>query len=164
MSYCVIEDVSNANPIRTVYNVLSKPSAAAVEGFIVQIAGEIDARLAAAGLIVPVTAPASFLDYLKRVNVIGAAYMAETAQFPENATNPDNPRFSPQGDRYYKQYREMLADLSSRKAIPPEVLMSATALARSYLTDNPDNFASRDGSTAGQQPMFGSGRSHLKEF
>lgn len=82
MSYCVLADVQALNPTRT-YSATTTPNTTQVQGFINDIAGEIETVLQGRGLAVPVTVPAAFLTFLKQLNAIGAAAMTERAMFPE---------------------------------------------------------------------------------
>lgn len=82
MSYCTITDVKGFNPKRT-YSATSTPTEAQVTEFIEKIAGEIDTVLQGRGLVTPIVTPAEFVTFLKQTNAVGAAALAERAQFPE---------------------------------------------------------------------------------
>jgi len=101
MAYCAIADVRALNPKRT-YSSSSTPTQTQVEGFITQIANEIDSILSSRGLTVPVTAPAHFLAHLEQVNAYGAAALAEMAMFPEAGM----PGGTPQGSNYWAIYEK----------------------------------------------------------
>ena len=82
MAYCDIDDVKALNPKRT-YSATTTPTETQVEGYIDDIAVEIDNILQAQGYTVPVTTPTNFVDYLKTLNARGAAAQAEMAMFPD---------------------------------------------------------------------------------
>jgi len=162
MSYCVVADVQAMNATRLTgnggvgYTATSVPNTTQVQAFIDEIAGEIDSILGAAAVLTPVTAPGSFVAFLKRLNALGAAYQAEAAMFPESAGSVGG---TPQAQRYYTQYMAGLASLKDRSGIDPTVATSgSSSAARSYLTDNPDNDPLTDGTTEGQQPVFAMSR------
>jgi len=82
MSYCTTTDVQTLNPTRT-YGAATTPTITQVQAYVDQIAGEIDTVLQGRGLAVPITTPAVFVTFLKQLNAVGAAAMAERAMFPE---------------------------------------------------------------------------------
>ena len=82
MSYCTTTNVQALNPKRT-YNASSTPTLAQVGEYVTQIAGEIDTVLQGRGLTTPVLTPAEFVTFLKQLNAVGAAAIAERAMFPE---------------------------------------------------------------------------------
>jgi hypothetical protein len=137
MSYCTLADVEALNAQRTPYSASTRPADGQVEDFIADIASEIDSVLSAAGLAVPVLAPAAFVSFLQRLNAYGAAALAEMAKFPESDRGQGS---SPQGDRYWSLYREGIKALKDRSAIHAGAVRASTGpfLARSYRTDNPD--------------------------
>lgn len=159
MSYTTIVSVQALNSKRTTYSDTvpsggTRPTATQVGTFITDIAGQIDAVLASVYVATPVTAPASFLSFLDLVNAWGAAALAEAAAFPEFDGGPGN---TPQAMRYWKMYQDALAAFADGKMIDPSVAVSAAdTLARSYLSDNPDNtgYDEADGVVAGSQPPF----------
>lgn len=158
MSYAAVSDVQGLNAKRTAYSTSTKPTLTQVQGFVDQISAEIDAVLAAKNVATPVTAPASFVTFLLGTNALGAAALAEAAEFPEFDGGPG---FTPQAQRYWAMYQSRLDELKLGAAIDPAVTVSdADNLARTYLTDNPDNlgFDGSDGFTDGQQPVFSIGR------
>lgn len=76
--YCSVDDVEalNAQQVGSAgYTTTTNPTAVQVQGFVDQVYAQINAVLASAGIIVPVTAN----DYLKMLNAIGAAAWAIAA-------------------------------------------------------------------------------------
>lgn len=110
MAYAVISDVRKENPQRT-YSDSTKPTTTQVEGFITDIAGEIDTVLAGRGMTVPVTTPAEFLTYVTHINALGAAALAERAGFPEAS----GPLATPASVVLWKQYQDGLKYLKEGK-------------------------------------------------
>lgn len=164
MAYAAITDVQALNAKRTTYSANTTPTAAQVTTFITNIAAEIDSVLAAAKTLTPVTAPASFVGFLLNLNALGAAALAETAQFPEVPSGAGDQASSPHSQRLWKMYQDGLASLKDGSAIDPlSACSSAEALAETYLTANPDNDPHNDGSEDGQQPAFSMQRS-LRDF
>jgi len=82
MSYCTTADVQTLNPTRT-YDAATTPTLTQVQAYVDQIAGEVDTVLQGRGLVVPVAAPSVFVTFLRQLNAVGAAAMAERAMFPE---------------------------------------------------------------------------------
>jgi len=153
MSYCVLADVSAHNVARTVYSASTKPTDTQVQSFIDQIAGQIDAALAATHILTPCTGPAGFVAFLKLANSIGAAALAEAAQFPE--FNPASPGNTPQSARYWKMFQGFIAGIIDNSLVDPGAAVSGNdPLAQTYLTDNPGWPTDDDGMTDGQQPVF----------
>lgn len=129
MAYAAIADVRAINPKRT-YDASSTPTATQVEGFIDDIAAEIDVILAGRGLTTPITEPADFLAHLVHVNAVGAAARAEFAMFPEA---DESPAGSPQGSRLWGQYQEYLRALRKE---PLPTTHEADLEAVSFYTEN----------------------------
>ena len=80
MSYCVLDDIKELNPKQN-YTSTSKPSTFQVEGYIDDIALDIDNALRAIGYTLPVTDATDLLT-LKKLNALGAAAQADWAMFP----------------------------------------------------------------------------------
>lgn len=79
--YASILHVANLNAARGTYNANTKPSASAVHEFLLEIAGEVDAKLRARGYSLPVAedAATSARKLLQSVNALGAAWRVELA-------------------------------------------------------------------------------------
>jgi hypothetical protein len=136
VAYATVTDVENLNPQRGRYDVKTVPTRQQVEGYLEQIAAEIDSVLAAQGLSTPVSAPATFLTFITRLNALGAAAQAELGAFPE-AEGSLGGSFS--GARYQRMYEAGLARLVKGEAIPPAAgTAGARVQAAAYGTDNPD--------------------------
>lgn len=107
MAYCTITDVRALNPKR-VYDAASKPTETQVNGYITQIAAEIDTVLLGRSLATPVTAPAEFVAHLKQVNAYGAAALAEMGMFPEQGGTASTPH----GQKLWSMYKDAMSRLS----------------------------------------------------
>ncbi len=129
MSYCTSADVQAANPKRT-YSASTTPTLVEVGEFVSQIAGEIDTVLTGRGLTVPVTAPAEFVTFLKKLNIVGAIAMCENAMFPEAVGQMSNVA----AERFWKQYRDGIKFLEDGQL--PSAAGSTTGLPFSFFTEN----------------------------
>lgn len=137
MAYALIADVQGLNSKRTDYSITTSPTSTEVTGFIDDISSEIDSHLAAQGITTPVTTPASFVNWLSRLNALGAAAQAEMTSFPESDGGQG---YTPQGDRYWAMYQQGLKAIDNGTAIPvgSSSTGGAALTARTYGTDNPD--------------------------
>jgi len=161
LAYADVNAVQALNTTRTAYSTSTKPTLVQVTEIIDEISGEIDAVLAQHAVLVPVTAPASFVKWLKNLNALGAAAQAEMAAFPEFDSGQGS---SPQGNRYWRMYQDGLKLLVDGIAIDPAAATSSDdTRARTFLTDYPDNDPQDAGFTEGQQPAF-SMSSKLRDF
>ncbi len=143
MAYATLDGVREQDP-RAVYSETSKPTAEQVEQLLVDVAGEIDTVLSAAGYTVPITAPATLLSTVTRLNAIGAAAMAHMGMFPESVGAGPT---SDLGSRLWKMYTDGLERLvEAGKAGATGTTGTATS-ARSYQVDNPTE-------TAAAQSLF----------
>lgn len=104
MSYCTSSDVQALNPRRT-YDSNSTPTLTQVDGYITQIAGEIDTVLQGRAFTTPVATPTEFVTWLKQLNALGAAALAERAMFPEAQGMLGGTAASAQ---HWKQYQDGL--------------------------------------------------------
>lgn len=96
---------------------------------------EIDARLSAAGVTVPVTAPASYLRALALLNSYGAAAAILKSMFPAAVGPGETPAYA----FWEKRYQDGLAALSGGTSVPPDVTDNLNfVLPSTYLTVNPD--------------------------
>lgn len=110
MAYAVIAGVQALNPKRT-YGASTTPTTTQVEGFITDIAAELDTVMAGRGLGVPVTTPAEFLAYVTHLNELGAAALAERAMFPEQS----GAGMTASGTELWRQYQAGLKYLRDGK-------------------------------------------------
>lgn len=101
MAYATIANVRSLNPKRT-YDATSTPTQTQVEEYLTRISEELDAILAGRGFTVPITTPASLLAFLTHVNALGAAALAEQAQFPEST----KPGTTAHGATLWAQYTD----------------------------------------------------------
>ena len=132
MAYCEIADVQALNPTRPTYSAGTKPTATQVEGYITDIAAEIDTALKARGLNTPVTAPTDFVAHLKQMNALGAAALADSAMFPEAM----GPGASPHGAWLWGLYKGALKSL--RESELP-VGSGGESKPTSYAVEHPDD-------------------------
>ena len=109
MAYCVIGDVQALNAQRGAYSGTTKPSINDVNAFIIEIAEEIDSVLVSVGVSVPVTGTTVFL---KRLNVMGAAAMAEASMAMDGTTESIEAR-----NWRWSIYQEGLKDIRTNPAI-----------------------------------------------
>ena len=132
MAYADLAAVIAITPQRAAYDTTTIPTAAQVGTFLTDIAGEIDARLEAAGIAVPVTSPASFVAWLGRLNAYGAASLAEEAANPEAEGGGV-------AERWWTRYTDGLKAISDGSALPASLAQSGSSrvMPRSYGTDNP---------------------------
>ena len=109
MPYCSVSDVEGMNANRKLtYSALTVPTRLQVEAFISEIAAEIDAVLSSKGISVPVTTN----DYLKLMNKMGAAAMADAALNVDGTNEVNSVR-----DWRWKKYNDMIADLKANPAM-----------------------------------------------
>lgn len=132
MTYADLSAVQALTPQRATYDTSSIPTAAQLTAFLDDCAGEIDARLEAAGIAVPVTTPASFVNWLRRVNAYGAASLAEEAANPEAEGGGV-------AERWWTRYTDGLKAISDGSALPASLAQSGNSrvMPRAYGTDNP---------------------------
>ena len=110
MAYCTVNDVEALNAGRTdLYTTTTDPSEAQVQGFIDQIAADIDSVLAAGGIATPV---AGGNNYLKFLNVLGAAALAEAAIALKGNGGDNDPR-----NWRWDTYKERLEQLRIMPAL-----------------------------------------------
>lgn len=131
MAYCLVTDVEALNAGRTdLYSTTSNPTEAQVQGFINQIAADIDAVLSASGIVVPVS-PSN--DFLKFLNTMGAAALAEAAIALRGGGTDEGPR-----NWRWDTYQKRLDLLMVNPALSGGTSASSTAAdyARSDYTSN----------------------------
>jgi len=128
MSYCTTTDVQAINASH-VFSASTKPTTTQVNTFIDMVAGELDAILSSRSLSVPVTSPESFVEYLKLVNAVGAAAMAESAM------NPSANKGSSHATRLEARYQTMLSILRTEA-----ISTILTLRPWSYASENTDDF------------------------
>jgi hypothetical protein len=143
MAYATLDGVKEQDP-RAVYNDTSSPSAAQVEQLLEDVAGEIDTVLSAAGYTVPITAPATLLAAVTRLNALGAAAMAHMGMFPEAVGAGPT---SDLGSRLWTMYTDGLERLVEAGKAGASGTTGAAVSARSYQVDNPTD-------TAAAQSLF----------
>lgn len=155
MPYAVLADVQRElGKHKPALTATSNPSETDVTNKVLpDISGEIDAILAARGLTVPVTAPASFLDRLRALNAIGAAARVDAALFPQ-AAGPAATGFA---DWLKEIYDEGLAALRRGEGIPDTVANAGTSLPTSFQQRHPGSIGTdldnaTDGNTT--DPVF----------
>lgn len=99
-------------------------------------ADEINARLSAAGLTVPVTAPASFLRALVLLNAYGAAAAILKSMFPDAPGPGDTPPYA----FWEERYKAGLVAIANGSMIPVDAVANTNSvLPSTYLTRNPDS-------------------------
>jgi len=148
MSYCTISDVRAINPKRT-YSATTTPTDTHVATFIDLIAADIDVILSSRGYTTPITTPAAFMTWLKLLNALGAAAMAEDAMFPETTEKGSTPHAS----ILRKQYDARLTKLQNGE-ITPETDLGDNVSSYYHTMSDTDDFP---------EPVFRK-RSEDKEF
>jgi hypothetical protein len=117
MAYCTVSDIAALNAMRTDgYTATTQPTLTQVGIFVDTIYAEILAILAA----LSVTAPATS-DYLRLMNIYGAAAMAEAAQAMGDKANARDWRT--------ERYESMKADLMKNPALSGGTSSSNTDIA-----------------------------------
>ena len=147
MAYAAIADVRAVNPKRT-YSTTSTPTTTQVEGFITDIAAEMDTVIAGRGIVVPVTTPAEFLAFVTHLNALGAAALAERAMFPEAA----GIGATPSSVVLWKQYQDGLKFLKEGK-LP--VSMDSSAEPFSFHGEHQTTESEPSETYPWQRPKFG---------
>jgi hypothetical protein len=115
----------------------SQPTDTQATAIIAGISSEIDAILGSAGYAVPVTAPASFVGFLKLLNEFGAAAAILTSMFPGALEDPQNLADARSSAYWAARYKAGLDLLESGKVIPPDLLSGAVVAPSTYFTRNP---------------------------
>lgn len=137
MAYAVIADVQGLMAQHTL-TATSKPTLTQATAITNDTSDEIDARLAAVGVVTPVTTPASFLRALALLNAYGAAAAILKSMFPDAVGPGDTPAYA----FWEKRYQDGLDAISAGAdggVIPPAVPDSLEAVRPStYFTRNPD--------------------------
>ena len=115
----------------------STPDETQAQAIVDETSDEIDMRLSAAGVAIPATTPAGFLNFLGRLNAYGAAAAILRSMFPQGGGATDsNPTVYAFHERRYRDGLKAIADGS---AIPPDAPTGSGAVNPStYLTRNPD--------------------------
>ena len=131
-TYCDITDVRAVNPKR-VYSSTSTPTETQVGIYITLISGEIDTILLALGLSGTITAPAEFITFLRYLNALGAAAMAEQAMFPETSETGATPHWKTLKARY-----ESLLDKLAVGKLTPASFIAARLAGCIYSDPNTD--------------------------
>lgn len=109
MSYCSITDVQGLLAQR-VFSASTKPTTTQVNTFISDVSSVIDTALQGRGLATPVTTPADFVTYLKQVNAMGAAALAEQAMYPEAGGIGSTPNSKRLWDMYQAALKALKED------------------------------------------------------
>jgi len=130
--YASIDDVKALNPKRT-YSATTTPTETQVGTYITLIEGEIDTVLLALGFLGDITAPAEFITFLRLLNALGAAAMAEQAMFPETSEAGATPHWKALKARY-----EALLDKLSTGKLMPSSFNSARLVGSIYSDANTD--------------------------
>lgn len=105
MAYCTVSDIAALNAMRTDgYTTTTQPTLAQVQIFVDTIYAEILAILSTAGITAPATS-----DYLRLMNIYGAAAMAEAAQAMGDKANARDWRSA--------MYESMKKDLKNNPAL-----------------------------------------------
>lgn len=144
------------------FSTTTTPTTAQVDTFRTMISGEIDMHLGAVGYVTPVTTPTAFTDWLSLVESEGTAAMVLKAFAPESIVSDNGGPVVPAYSFWESRYKAALKAIDERKVTSETAAMTG-GLARTYLTDYPDNNPFDDGSTDGQQPIASMGSS-LREF
>lgn len=150
MSYCTTTDIQALNPTRT-YSATSKPTLTQVQTYIDQIAGEIDSILKGRGLATPITIPAEFVTFLKQLNAVGAAALAERAMFPEAQGMMGSTSASAM---HWRQYQDGIKWLKEGQ-MPSDVDGDGTALPFSFFSDSISRDTEPKDDYDWQRPKFG---------
>lgn len=77
--YCTVDDVNNLTP-QVPFTATSKPPQATVNGFIDDIAREMDASMSNIGYVVPVVSGEKALQLLRRICAYGALGLAQAVR------------------------------------------------------------------------------------
>lgn len=110
----------------------TRPTSTQLSEFLDLVSAEIDTALGARGYTVPVTAPASFLDYLEHLNALGAAAYALLVAFPQES----GPGSVAEGPSLMRQYEAKLAKLEAGIGVPRSVAKDENTTApRSFFLD-----------------------------
>lgn len=135
MSYGTMADVQELIAQFTI-GVTSTPTTTQATAIITDISNEIDVALSAAGVTVPVTTPAYFLDWLGLLNAYGAAAAVLKSMFP-GTTGPDE---TPAYAFWEARYQDGLKTIRNGSGIPAGTTAGANAVMPStYLTRNPNS-------------------------
>ncbi len=146
MAYCTVDDIESRLSQWLLGDNLSedtRPTRQDVEGFIADIAAELDAIIAGHGLSVPVT-NATAVAALKGYNATGAASVAANAMFPGQAGADDKAY----GAELWGQYKDALKRLEDPKHAIIALLQEAAG------SSGPESNYTRDTSAAGVDPVF----------
>lgn len=136
MAYATMTDLQGMISQFTITST-SVPTTTQATLLITDTASEIDARLAAKGVTVPVASPASFVRALALLNAYGAAAAVLKSKFPAAIGPGETPAWA----FWEKRYQDGLDAISDGSMLPPDVTGSAGSdfvLPSTYLTENPD--------------------------
>jgi len=120
MAYCTVDDVRALNKNRE-YSATSEVTIDNVNDFIKFISSEIEGKLKRRGYKVPVTGLES-KAILRWINALGAAAMAEEAQFHGTV----EPGISTHAERLWAQYKERLNGIVDGSIFLRDAEMEAT--------------------------------------
>jgi len=150
-AYATLDDVRGLIGQFTI-DATSKPTATQAQVIVDDTADEIDVRLAGAGFLVPVTAPAYFLDWLGLLNGYGAAAAILKSKLPDATGQGDTPAYA----FWEARYQAGLDDISSGTVgIPDAATGTGLILPSTYFTRNPDV---EEATGAIAEPMFTIGK------
>ena len=134
MTYATLDEVRGLMAQFTI-DATSTPTATEATAILDETSDEIDMRLSAAGVAIPATAPAGFLNFLGRLNAYGTAAAILKSMFPGATGAAETPAYA----FWEKRYRDGLKAIVDGSAIPPDAATgSGTVNPSTYFTRNPD--------------------------
>ncbi len=113
----------------------TQPTTTEVDALLGEKSGQLDAVMSSLGVTTPVTAPASFTDYLRGLEAAGATADTLAIMFPD-ASGPGS--IDETIAYWLGMWTGGLEMLKDGSAIPSGVTLSTAGLPSSYLTNNPD--------------------------
>lgn len=123
MAYCSNADVGVL--LELDYNAIAKPTPTQVDSLIDQVTAEIDSRLAAQGVALPIT-DATTLLLLKKYCSFGSACIVGYTYFRNNESTSDS-----QASFYCVTYQQFLTDLKD----DPETVLGALDINSTFMSN-----------------------------
>lgn len=127
MAYCTIDDLKIYVP-KLEFSASTKPTSTQVESIITNTSYEIDSALQTAGYSLPVT-DADTLAFLKNLNALGAAAIAEGATLPEKVGDTHD-------SKLLRLYEKRLDNIKNKKLLPVDISTNADAKSATHSTDD----------------------------
>jgi hypothetical protein len=125
--YCTASDIQGMLGYDTEFTNTSKPTVTQVNDIITNITSEINTRLEAIGVTLPVT-DSNVLNVVERYCKIGSAGLVGLTYYSSN-----NNIEGGQADYFYKDYKQWLTDITDK---PELVGVSAEAVNESAMVSN----------------------------